>query len=133
MDTIEKLKQERFIRNLDKKRTAPLLKVAFPDIDHIEVVGYIHFTTSVGSTTSELINKSISPEENCYLNIDCINNDCTSDGFDLTSSMEESIRRKNCVKVLKRCDGKEDWKYLNASGCSCATTLECTIIPHFKC
>lgn len=132
MDKIEQLQKERSIRNWNKKCAAPLLKVIFPAIDHIEVFETIHFTTAVGSTTSESINKIICPDEKCYLHIDCVNKDCTSDGFDLTSSLEEAIRHRRCVKVVKRCDGKEDWKYLNASGCSCATTLECTIIPHFK-
>lgn len=132
MDKIEKLEHERFTRNWEKQRSAPLLKDAFPNIDYIEVTGSIHFTTAVKPIEPKTINTIIHPNEKCYFHIYCINKHCTSDGFDLTSSIEKAIHQKNTVKVAKTCDGKEDWKYLNASGCSCATTLECTIIPHFK-
>ena len=132
MDKIEQLQQERSIRNWNKKRDAPMLSDFAPDIDHIEIIGTFHFITSVCSTKPYSINLIIRPDEKCFLHINCVNKDCTSDGFDLTSSLEDAIRHRRCVTVDKRCDGKEDWKYLQASGCSCATTLECTIIPHFK-
>lgn len=36
------------------------------------------------------------------------------------------------VNGIKYCNGKEDWKYLNASGCSCMTTLRNEIKPYLN-
>lgn len=132
MDKIDRLKQERVSRNWAKQCAAPLLMKVAPDIDYIEVVGTFHFTHALCSIAPQPVNQTLRPEGKCYLNISCINKDCTSDGFDLTSSLEKAIRDKSSVNVVERCDGKEDWRYLDATGCSCQTTLECSITPHFK-
>lgn len=74
----------------------------------------------------------LNPDDKLFWYHKCLNRDCTGSGFYLTDEISEAIRSHNIVKGEKYCDGKEDWKYLDASGCSCETTLFYEIRPVFK-
>ena len=47
----------------------------------------------------------------------------TSEGFDLTRDLKLALDSRSCIEGNMSCTGKEDWKYLKASGIRvvCAT------------
>lgn len=71
-------------------------------------------------------------EDKLFLHIRCLNKDCTGNGFYLMDEIERAIYLRQVVIGEKKCDRKEDCKYLESSGCSCLTTLKYTITPIFK-
>ena len=55
----------------------------------------------------------------------------TSEGFDLTRDLKLALDSRSCIEGNMSCTGKEDWKYLKASGCACRTSIKYTIEPEF--
>ena len=45
--------------------------------------------------------------------------------------LRQSISSRKIIRGKIYCTGKEDWKYLNASGCTCQTTLYYELAPNF--
>lgn len=106
------------------------------DIDSNVIKVEIHyemsFLTGVCPTKPLMENVILNPNDKLFWYHKCLNRDCTGSGFFLTDEISEAIRTHKVVEGKKYCDGKEDWKYLDASGCSCETTLYYNITPIFK-
>ena len=114
------------------RNSARLLKEINADVSYVEIAYTMIFSTLV-YRVKPLIDKIVLyPEDKLFLHIRCLNKDCTGNGFYLMDEIERAICLRQFVIGEKKCDGKEDWKYLESSGCSCLTTLKYTITPIFK-
>ena len=89
------------------------------------------FKTGVCSTEPLIKTDVLMPNEKLFWYHPCLNKDCTGCGFCLTDELQDAIKLHKIVKGVRYCKGKEDWKYLRASGCSCMTTLKFEIKPVF--
>lgn len=98
----------------------------------VEIHYEMRFLTGVCPTKPLIDDDMLNPDDKLFWYHKCLNPDCTGSGFYLTDEISEAIKSHNIVKGEKYCDGKEDWKYLDASGCSCETTLYYEIRPVFK-
>lgn len=114
------------------RNSAKLLKEINADVSYVEIAYTMIFSTLV-YRVKPLIDKIVLyPEDKLFLHIRCLNKDCTGNGFYLMDEIEKAICLRQVVIGEKKCDGKEDWKYLESSGCSCLTTLKYTITPIFN-
>jgi len=98
----------------------------------VEIHYKLNFNTGVSQTKPLVGNTVLNPNDKLFWYHKCLNRDCTGSGFFLTDEILEAIRTHKVVEGKKYCDGKEDWKYLDASGCSCETTLYYNITSIFK-
>lgn len=89
----------------------------------IEIHYEIDFRTAVCPTKPLVGDTVLNKHDKLFWYHSCLNPDCTGNGFYLTDEIYEAIESHKTLKGQKFCDGKEDWKYLDASGCSCMTTL----------
>lgn len=128
---IDKLKQARSSYNWDMYASSPILREIAPDVKTISVKVKIVFNTAVCKPIIKEYQKELEPQDRYYVHFDCANNDCTGHGFDLTHILSQAIKSKETISGEMHCDGKEDWKYLDSSGCSCQTTLYYEVTPHF--
>lgn len=129
---IDKLKQARSSHNWSMYANSPIIREIAPEVKTISVKVKIVFNTAVvrDPIIKEYQTVLVS-QDRYYLHYDCANNTCTGYGFDLTDILRQAIRSKNTISGKINCDGKEDWKYLDSSGCSCQTTLYYEVTPHF--
>lgn len=115
-----------------KASNAKTLHSEFPEVEYVTIFAIVTFTSGTGMLVEKEYNRKLDKDSLMYVHFPCTNKDCTSLGFDITDIVRDCIRRKEEVTVEDiRCDGKEDWKYYNAVGCSCDTTLYCVVTPHF--
>ena len=129
---IEELKIQRFMRLWQAESRAPLISDVYKDVRIVKVRVELIFESGVLRDPN--INKyarEIKPSDKLCLRYECPNKDCTSDGFELTDALRNALSSRVCVEGEIHCTGKEDWKYLRASGCSCMTTLKYRIEPEF--
>lgn len=112
-------------------RTASLISELGSDIEKVEVTITRHFISGVIKTTPETFNMTLTPNDRAYIHYDCANGDCTGEGFALSNILYESIKTRKELSGKLICKGKEDWKYLNSSGCGCSGWLTYTISPKF--
>lgn len=129
---IDDLKQARINHNWEMMTHSPVIREIAPEIKTVSVKVKLVFNTAVCNPIIKEHNSELSPQDRLYLHYDCANNDCTGYGFDLTQILSQAIRTKQMLSGEMHCEGKEDWKYLNASGCSCQTTLYYEIEPKFN-
>ena len=130
--TIDELKKQRFIRLWQAETTARIINDVYKDVKVVNVSLEITFKSAV--LRDLYIKKyqcTMKPSDKLYLQYDCVNKDCSSDGFDLTSELRNALASRRCVEGVMHCAGKEDWKYVGASGFSCMTTLKYRIEPEF--
>jgi len=111
--------------------TSCTIKELYPDRKNVVLTGKMTFLSRVGKSEKE-IHRVFSHNDRLYCFYECINGDCTGTGFSLTSQLGNSIRLRKTIEGELRCDGKGDWKYLNASGCSCMTTISFKFVPEFE-
>lgn len=128
---IDKLKQARSSHNWSQYADSPIIKEIYPKVKTISVKVKIVFNTAVSKPIIKEYQIELKPQDRCYLHFDCANIDCTGYGFDLTHILCQAISTEENISGAMHCDGKEDWKYLDSSGCSCQTTLYYEVTPHF--
>lgn len=76
---------------------AQTISERYPEIDHVDVEVCLAFQTAVCPTTPEVHKFTMKPDHKIHLYYDCPNRDCTGNGFDLTSALENCLRsKKNC-------------------------------------
>lgn len=131
MGNIEKLKQERSRYQWNDYATSRTIRDMYPECSRVVLTGKITFLSGIGKYEKE-IHRIFNPDDRLYCHYDCINQDCTGTGFSLTSHLSESISTRKTVSGELHCDGKEDWKYLKASGCSCMTNFTFKFVPEFE-
>lgn len=112
--------------------SARLLKEMNSGVSYVEIAYTMTFSSGVCPVKPLVGHTVINPEDKLFWHSWCLNKDCTSNGFYLTDEIEKAIRLRKVIAGEKKCDGKEDWKYLNSSACPCLTTLKYTITPVFK-
>lgn len=98
----------------------------------VEIHYKLNFNTEVSQTKSLVGNTVLNPNDKLFWYHICLNSDCTGSGFYLTDEISKAVESHKVVKCEKSCNGKEDWKYQDASGYSCMTTLHYEIRPVFK-
>ena len=126
---IESRKHSRWQLQYDRREIAVTVKEINPECKGVYIKGRLSFISGVGSIEPVIIDISLSPEDKAYYYHNCPNKDCTGFGFSLTDKIREAVCSMKEIKDVLFCDGKEDWKYINASGCSCTSRLEYQIIP----
>lgn len=114
------------------RRSARKISEIYSDVLEVKIHYEMRFLTGVCPKSTLIDDIILNPSDKLFWYHKCLNRDCTGSGFYLTDEISEAIRSHNVVKGEKYCDGKEDWKYLDDSGCSCETTLLYEIRPVFK-
>ncbi len=127
---IDELKRSRWIFEHEMQQISPVLKELAPECKGVNIHVFLLFVSAFGTTRKE-IDTSIAPEDKVYFHVDCLNNDCTGHGFSISNQIREALRSLEIIEGEVRCDGKEDWKYLNNTGCSCMGSCKYRIEPLF--
>lgn len=127
----KKLKEQREIRKGIRLSAVKTLRDVFPEVDKLFVDVELSFSSSVGIETKKEFHKILEGKDLFYLHFDCLNVDCTGDGFDLESIAQIAIQSHSIQSGILKCTGKEDWKYLKSSGCSCQSYLKYVVRPQF--
>lgn len=125
-------KSRNWVFQNELERGARTIGELFPHVDHVQVEVSIIFETAVCKTTSHLFKRTLKPQDKVHLYYECINPDCTGSGFSLTSALYECLQYNKLMEGSIRCNGKEDEKYMNATGCSCMTTCRYKLKPEAK-
>lgn len=127
---INELKSSRWIFEHEMQQISPVLKEFAPECKGVNIHVILSFVSAFGSMKKD-IDTLITPEDKVYFHVDCLNNDCTGHGFSISNQIREALRVHEIIEGEVRCDGKEDWKYLNNSGCSCMSSCKYRIEPLF--
>ena len=114
------------------RRSAREIMEIDANVLRVEIHYKLNFNTGVSQTKPLVGNTVLNPSDKLFWYHKCLNRDCTGSGFYLTEEISEAIESHKVVTGKKSCNGKEDWKYQDASGCSCMTTLHYEIKPVFK-
>lgn len=130
--TRQEFERHRITRMLRAETTSPLICDVYKDVKEVQLVAEITFNSGVLSQPSIREWKcTLFPTNRLYLHYECINKDCTSNGFDLSQPLSHALSSRTSVQGEMRCTGKEDWKYARSAGCTCMTTLKYKITPVF--
>ena len=130
---MKEFKTQRFNRHWQAEIGAPSISEVYKNVKVVKVSVEFTFKSAVLRDPSvKKYERDMRPSDRLYLWYECENKDCTSDGFELTDALRNSLSSRGCVEGEMHCTGKEDWKYLRASGCSCRTTLKYKIEPEFE-
>ena len=127
----KKMKEQREIRKGIRYSMAKTLREVFPNVDKLFVDVKLSFSSSVGIDTKKEFHRILEGTDLFYLHFDCLNVDCTGDGFDLEDIAKMAIQSHSAQSGILKCNGKEDWKYLRSSGCSCQSCLKYVVRPQF--
>ena len=129
---IEELKKQRFIRQLQSESSSRFICDLYKDVKTVKISVQMTFNSAVlRKPCIKELKRNLSPSDRLYLHYECINKDCTSEGFDLPRDLKLALDSRSCIEGNMSCTGKEDWKYFKASGCSCRTSIKYTIEPEF--
>jgi len=130
---IEEQKRQRILRRLNLERMSLPINEVSKDLKSLKVSVQFTFLSAVLTKPMvEEYSRTLTSKDLLFLHYDCVNPDCTSDGFNLTNALREALVSRECVEGEMHCAGKEDWKYRDASGCSCRTILKYKIEPEFE-
>lgn len=128
----EEFKKQRHIQQWQAETSSMLISEVYKNLKVVSVRVQITFNSAVLRTPCvKEFERKLTPSDRLYLHYECVNKDCTGDGFDLTGALREALSSRVCVEGEAYCTGKEDWKYLNSSGCSCLTSIKYIIMPEF--
>lgn len=129
----EEIERSYFIRRCRLEDTSSYIGDRYNDLKAVEVRVRITFRSAVlTSLHTEEYSRTLGPTDKLYLHYKCVNPDCTGYGFDLTDVLRDALNSRKCVEGSMTCSGKEDWKYIDSSGCSCDAVLEYKIEPEFE-
>ncbi len=131
--TEEEFKRQLRIRLFDTEVSSPRIGDRYMGVKQINVTLEFTFRSAVLQIPYTIkINRILKSSDKLFLNCECVNPHCTSLGFDITRYLNEALQSRKFVTGLAHCSGKEDWKYIKTSGCSCLTTLNYIIDPEFE-
>lgn len=128
---IEERKRAYSSLNWDLYRSASTIAERFPDCKCVKISVKIRFTSAFGVHEKDY-QRNLLPTDKLHLHFDCVNGDCTGNGFSLTNQLWNSLQSKSEISGELRCEGKEDWKYIHSSGNTCYTTLFFKITPYYE-
>ena len=126
---IEKIKQTRWMSEYEQRLYAKSIAEINPKCKGIKIIGKLSFQTAVCPIEPQIIDQTLDSTSKAYFCCDCLNPNCTGSGFSLTNEIRQSIQKLCEISGTKKCNGKEDWKYIDAVGCSCMSQLDYNIIP----
>ena len=126
---IEKIKQTRWMSEYEQRLYAKSIAEINPKCKGIKIVGKLSFHTFVGPIEPQIIDTTLDSSSKAYFYCNCLNPDCTGNGFSLTYEIRQAVQELREISGSIKCDGKEDWKYIDAVGCSCMSQLDYNIIP----
>ena len=99
-----------------------------PSVQKVEVKVSIEFRSGVlDHLVVKQYDEVITPDKVVRLVYPCLNPDCTSGYFDVTSDVISLIQQRKNGSGVKYCLGKEDVKYCG-NGCCCDTTLRYEVV-----
>ena len=126
----EELKRSRRTLEYENKLSSPTVKELSEECKGVSIDVELTFISAFGRS-DKVYNVILTSADKAYFHRDCLNNDCTGSGFSLSNEIREAIRSRKTKEGVIRCDGKEDWKYMNNVGNSCMSTCKYRIEPHF--
>ena len=125
--------KQRALRLLRAETMSPFISDVYKDVKEVKVTVEVTFKSGVLRHPSvKEWKRTLFPNDRLYLHHECINKDCTSDGFDLSRALSDALSSRTSVQGDMRCTGKEDWKYTTNAGSTCVTTLKYKIEPEFQ-
>ena len=127
---IEELKRSRWTFEYENELSSPKIKELSEECKGVSINVELTFNSAFGRN-DKTYHVTLTPTDKVYFHQDCLNNDCTGSGFSLSNEIREAIRSRKTKEGVIRCDGKEDWKYMNNVGNSCMSTCKYRIEPHF--
>lgn len=127
---IEQRKCNRWQLANDRRDFAPTIQELSSDCKGVELDISLSFVSAFGKS-EENIKVSLNPDNKAYWFHQCLNGDCTGWGFSLTDEIYSAVMSKQILEGTLRCDGKEDWKYVDCNGFSCASECRYRIAPLF--
>ena len=126
---IEKIKQTRWMSEYEQRLYAKSIAEINPKCKGIKIIGKLSFQTAVCQIEPQIIDQTLDSTSKAYFYCKCLNPDCTGKGFSLTNEIRQAVHELREISGSIKCDGKEDWKYIDAVGCSCMSQLDYNIIP----
>lgn len=127
---IEELKRSRWTLEYENMLTSPSIKEISAECQGVNLHVELTFVSAFGRNEKSF-DLILTPTDKAYFHRDCLNKDCTGFGFSLSNEIKEAIRGRKITEGIIRCDGKEDWKYMNNTGNSCMSTCKYRIEPQF--
>ena len=127
---IEKRKRNRWQIAYDRREIARTIEELSPECKGVELHIKLSFTSAFGKNEQEF-NAILNPDNKAHWYHECLNRDCTGFGFSLDNEIYSAILSKQIKEGTIRCDGKEDWKYIDNTGCSCMSECQYRIVPLF--
>lgn len=127
---IEQRKYNRWQLANDRRDFAPTIQELSSDCKGVELDITLSFISAFGKS-EENIKVLLDPDKKAYWFRECLNGDCTGRGFSLTDEIYLAVMSKRILEGTLRCDGKEDWKYVDHNGFSCPSECHYRIVPLF--
>lgn len=127
---IEERKRNRWQIAYDRREIARPIEELSPECKGVELHIKLSFTSAFGKNEQEF-NVILNPGDKTHWYHECLNRDCTGFGFSLDNEIYSAILSKQIKEGTIRCDGKEDWKYIDNAGCSCMSECQYRIVPFF--
>lgn len=127
---IEQRKYNRWEMATGRREIASTIRELSPDCKGVEIQVKLSFISGVGKSEKG-ISRTLGKDDKAFLYHDCLNPDCTGFGFSLVDEIYSAIMSRQIIEGIKRCEGKEDWKYVDHAGCSCQSECMYRIIPIF--
>ena len=113
-----------------RRMGCPKLMDLYPETKGVHLHATLIHTSAITGRIEKELNCDILPTHSSFIDIDCINNECTEGYFDLSSQVVDAIKNNKEIKNRLKCKGKETSRYLkNRTGFSCDTTLDFVITP----
>ena len=128
---IEELKRTRWIVEYENMLASLSVKEISTECKGVNLHVELSFVSAFGRNEKEF-NIILTPVDKAYFHQDCLNKDCTGSGFSLSNDIQEAIKSRKTMNGIIRCDGKEDWKYMNHNGNSCISSCKYLIEPIFN-
>ena len=127
MTDIQNEKQKR--ATLNAYHTGIRIEENFPNIERIEIDYIRTHHTAFGPNNVEET-KVLTPNSEAFFVIPCINRECSSIGFDMSSEIYEMYRNhQEKMSGEKRCEGQEAPDHPEQP---CGSTIFYTIKIHYK-
>ena len=127
---IEERKRNRWQLAYDRREIARTIRELCSECIGVELHIKLSFTSAFGKNEQDF-DLILKPDDKAHWYHACLNQDCTGFGFSLDDEIYSAIQSKQIKEGTIRCDGKEDWKYIDNSGCSCMSGCLYRIVPLF--
>ena len=121
-NAIEERKHNRWQIAYDHREIARTIAKLSPECKGVELHIKLSFTSAFGKNEQEF-NAILTPDNKAHW--------YHGFGFFLDDEIYSAILLKQIKEGTIRCDGKEDWKYIDNSGCSCMSECQYRIVPLF--